>query len=1554
MSSEWGSFFPKKVVWQRTAAASAAATTVEDGERHRREPADGSRSPLAGTPFKGTGSTPKGSVFSTIYNLVPAWRGTEYTIPTSCAVGGDAEDGRGGRRDSLGSRLDGGAEEEDPDCSTSCSSDPSMNSSSSSWNGGHEPPAGAYSGSGPISRSRAAECNREHQEKEVALQGEESTQDVPDFMDVDEMDEEKEDESTALSLLVGYWMDVCHFFSEVLVDEREESALTAELSFVEDKLQAMYRLLRAERHRIRVEVVEEEEEEVEEEKDNEGHKVHTTQKEGGEEDKRVEKGATHQTSNAPCPPPLSLLLDESSSLPSFPSSCVTSPRGRHRRPLGEPQGGGWVCIQDDIYVYLPPCYYYLFAVPSPLTSSISSPTSQVTEEEEGTSLHSEVYPPVGKTFLLWICQWAKHNYPYGARHMLLRFLSQLLYAADFPSLLLPSPPHNPPALMVYHQDADEHHLHEEPPADPERLADAMDHEFALVFHEPDRNLYGKPAVKGIREDMEGMKEETTPPRFCFSILHVSPTYFVTPLLDIIRQISIALDPGGMGKGGTSKAGRAAVVANAASSTASGSLSFGDKERSAFVRLLCILAEKIERIPELANFFMTFSSNSSSTVLSSPSSSVVSSSTDFVLLRSLLPYLVHDSRCPEWVDRRDTCLLALSAVLSLAKCPEPYVRDVVGGEERVITTTLQAASTTLMTLCTVPENDDSQSEMLFLADVIQYWSALLLSAPYVAESLHLLEHVEKEFTKGTVLPLLQSTDPHVYGAACLVLASLLRQLGGSCSLVLSRILTSILFPVPGTMAKPSHVDPHCCPPSRSTTGPSFLESTTEASSSDREQMERMGRKHTENVSSPSATMPTRMGSDLPSTASPPVHSVGARSSSAVLKDDKGKHRTHVGPSDGREGHQQGLSSEDLPVSVFEKYVVPHLTVASAASFFSKSRVGGASGTGSTPSSTIASHTFTDWTSCEATLVLLEALATYFPALCLEGALGVSLCVPPSSFAFISSFAQPNGLIALDAFVPIILQSPSYWRRIEHRVAEVKGGAMSPVSSSSSLMRLRRERKTSATASGGGGPSTSSATASPGKEIEAVPAVGGETVKARNANVARRSLPPPLDRTAGVTSKSALSSSVERSYGEENAVDRVLSLFFSVIRNEMMTKMLFIESNVPAEILRCHRSSFRAPLSYGSAQETKVEAKSDALEITSSSAKGPAPQAPLALPNPSLSHQQQYHRMSMTSMRSEEAEGCFHMGVHSSSVIIFLSQLLSCYHFLPPSLCVLVSSTITALCLLPDPRVLFTLLDEEKGHVKSALRHVCDQLDAEMNKEVLMAIAQHGRQDGIGTAIAASVSPSSVEQPKKLGWGARAGIFGPRSGKSSSSSTADANKAQAKLSSHHTTTITRVALFQSYYQPWYYLYECGLSEHRTSRSGDESSQGMAESFAAGAARHGPMSGSSPAGVSGDRVGGTRGTSDSVWTGPLKKGSTGSRLEHISATSFIRSLTPRRKSSPPVFSLLPLQRPDYLSPKEYAALLENQSFFETISCLERFLYELEEAVHLVCLSSALLQLQ
>lgn len=281
-----------------------------------------------------------------------------------------------------------------------------------------------------------------------------------------------------------------------------------------------------------------------------------------------------------------------------------------------------------------------------------------------------------------------------------------------------------------------------------------------------------------------------------SILQLNPSASIVPVLDMIWRVGSTLDPTYRHHYGDH---RASGAMSASASDLFSDSGAGDSQRTAFVVFLCALAETTERVPAVANFFVTEVRRTEKWhrfEQRSPKDAAAVEGVDprpqecFVLLDVLLPYLTHDCTSAGWESRRETCRYALGAVLSLAKCPDPWVQSLVAAEKSITHRTLGGACTTLLTLCKIPSNDDGAVGLAYLRDVMRFWSGLCLSAPTVAHALSIPAAVEDDFAGTTMTSLFTSSDSHVYSGACLVLSHLLKDLNSSAPVV-ARAMTRAL-------------------------------------------------------------------------------------------------------------------------------------------------------------------------------------------------------------------------------------------------------------------------------------------------------------------------------------------------------------------------------------------------------------------------------------------------------------------------------------------------------------------------------------------------------------------------------------------------------------------------------------------------------------------------------------------------------------------------------------------------------------------------------------------
>lgn len=531
-----------------------------------------------------------------------------------------------------------------------------------------------------------------------------------------------------LATAQAQWLDVCDYLARVQSanSDEEEAQLAAELPQLEGHLDTILGALLSERAQMELDI--------------EAHRHHHDD---------VSRAQGRQPSLASLTSSALLLMDRGgpSGLGLSPSSTgMWSFADTGSTVLSTPhtnvtRGG----LEDDQPVPppssdLPPCYHYFFAAepdsdpPSPLDSPLNDTLASEPDSSRSAAADmtmASVFPDtVGPTFFLTLCLSAKHNHPPGLRTVILRFLQDLIQRADLPAVVCAQ------GRSSSGKASGGHHLH--------------------------------------------LGSSHHPPR---SILQLSVTAAIVPVLDMIRRVGAELDP-------THPLTSAPVVSAS-----------GDAERTAFVRFLCALTERMEQVPDLANYFVTTRPSVARGRARSPGSAGTSVDSSGLgdggpperleLLEVLLPYMTHDCTAPGWDHRRDTCRYALSAVLSLAKCPDPWVQNLVGKETAITDRTLAAACTTLLTLCKIPDNDDSEVQLLYLRDVLRFWSAMCLAAPAVADALGLISVVESDFAQTALASLFMSHDSRVYSGACLVTASLLAGLNSSGPVIPSAMARAVL-------------------------------------------------------------------------------------------------------------------------------------------------------------------------------------------------------------------------------------------------------------------------------------------------------------------------------------------------------------------------------------------------------------------------------------------------------------------------------------------------------------------------------------------------------------------------------------------------------------------------------------------------------------------------------------------------------------------------------------------------------------------------------------------
>ncbi|KEG11609.1 hypothetical protein DQ04_02451110 [Trypanosoma grayi] len=282
-----------------------------------------------------------------------------------------------------------------------------------------------------------------------------------------------------------------------------------------------------------------------------------------------------------------------------------------------------------------------------------------------------------------------------------------------------------------------------------------------------------------------------PPR---SLLQLFPSNTVVPLMDMIRQVGVAL---------RSKTGRRnSLSAMSASSPSDVGKDAIDDEREAYLSLLCAIAERIEQVPALAAFFLPAMTTDSENETGQDAASA--SEAPSVLLHAFLEYITLRHGSLESKKRNDICRLALRGLLTLAKCPDPVIQDYVKKHTSAVSITLIEARTALLTLCKVPDNDDAAAQLCCICEVLRFWSQLLLLAPAVAEEWKVEQIIECNFVREALLPLFRSTDDTVYAAAAIVTARTVHAVGPMSPLYVSTVTRALLGtrvdPLTGKLAR----------------------------------------------------------------------------------------------------------------------------------------------------------------------------------------------------------------------------------------------------------------------------------------------------------------------------------------------------------------------------------------------------------------------------------------------------------------------------------------------------------------------------------------------------------------------------------------------------------------------------------------------------------------------------------------------------------------------------------------------------------------------------------
>ncbi|ESS64008.1 hypothetical protein TCDM_08037 [Trypanosoma cruzi Dm28c] len=274
-----------------------------------------------------------------------------------------------------------------------------------------------------------------------------------------------------------------------------------------------------------------------------------------------------------------------------------------------------------------------------------------------------------------------------------------------------------------------------------------------------------------------------PPR---SLLQMFPGNTVVPLVDMLRQVAARLRPKTVGKEDT-------MGMSSTSNTRESNTDAMEEEREALLNLLCALTERMEQVPALAMFFVpeAVTDAKEEVDLETNPESPPTVGSSFSILHELLVYATIRGEFVHPNKQQTLYQLALRGLLSLAKCPDPAIQDYVKKQTAVASATLMGARTTLLTLCTVPYNDDTNAQLTYLSELLRFWSQLILLSPAVSEAWGVEAMIESSFVHGALVPLFCSAEEKVYAAAALVTARTVRFVGRSPSFYVSAVTRALL-------------------------------------------------------------------------------------------------------------------------------------------------------------------------------------------------------------------------------------------------------------------------------------------------------------------------------------------------------------------------------------------------------------------------------------------------------------------------------------------------------------------------------------------------------------------------------------------------------------------------------------------------------------------------------------------------------------------------------------------------------------------------------------------
>ncbi|CAD2215497.1 hypothetical protein ADEAN_000295200 [Angomonas deanei] len=272
----------------------------------------------------------------------------------------------------------------------------------------------------------------------------------------------------------------------------------------------------------------------------------------------------------------------------------------------------------------------------------------------------------------------------------------------------------------------------------------------------------------------------TPAPYPGTLFHLLPSASVVPVMDMLQCIARQLDP----KISVSVFHKETNTFSAGLSETS--LEALDKEKVAYCRLVCAIAEAIERSPDLAGFFVTESAERGG---HGPAGVGNLTNERLVVVDVLLPFLLYVSQ-PVSQRQRESYQYALNGILSIAKCADRWVQSFVANEAKILSGTFYSARMILVTLCKVPFiNNERELLLLCLVDIMAFFNFVYVNLPSLTKAWKLRYAFQKEFVFDALIPLLRILDPSVFGRACLVTCELVKGAKGLSEVISKAILAT---------------------------------------------------------------------------------------------------------------------------------------------------------------------------------------------------------------------------------------------------------------------------------------------------------------------------------------------------------------------------------------------------------------------------------------------------------------------------------------------------------------------------------------------------------------------------------------------------------------------------------------------------------------------------------------------------------------------------------------------------------------------------------------------